>query len=53
MAAKLPDGRPSISPIYRLEQGGAIPMPSVRRVFDLVNGALGNCLDADKEIESG
>ena len=53
LVVKLPDGRPSISSIYRLEQGGAIRLPSVRRVFDLVNRALGNCLDADKEIDSG
>ncbi len=50
LMAKL-DGKPSISSIYRLEQGGAIRLPNVRRVFDAINRALGNTLDADKEIE--
>ena len=53
LVAKLPDGRPSISSIYRLERGGAIRLPSVRRIFDLVNRALGDCLDADEEILGG
>ena len=44
-------GRPSLSSIYRLEQGGAIRLPNVRRVFDAVNEALGQTLDADKEIK--
>ena len=51
LVAKLPDGKPSISSIYRLEQGGAIRLPNVRRVFDAINRALGNTLDADKEIK--
>jgi hypothetical protein len=51
LAQKLPDGRPSVSSIYRLEQGGAIRLPNVRRVFDVVNQALGQTLDADKEIK--
>jgi hypothetical protein len=51
LVAKLPDGKPSISSIYRLEHGGAIRLPNVRRVFDVVNQALGNTLDADKEIK--
>ena len=50
LMAKL-DGRPSVSSIYRLEQGGAIRLPNVRRVFDVVNQALGSTLDADKEIK--
>jgi hypothetical protein len=45
------DGRPSVSSIYRLEQGGAIRLPNVRRVFDAINRALDNSLDADKEIK--
>lgn len=35
---------------YRLEMGRAIRAPHVRRVFDLVNAALGNILDEEKEI---
>jgi hypothetical protein len=31
--------------------GGAIRLPSVRPVFDVINRALGNSLDADKEIK--
>ncbi len=52
LVAKLPDGKPSISSIYRLEQGGSIRLPNVRRVFDIVNQALGNSLDREKEIQS-
>ena len=50
LVAKLPDGRPSISSVYRLEQGGTIRVPNARRVFDVVNQALGNTLDASKEL---
>ena len=53
LVAKLPDGNPSSSSVYRLETGQAIRAPHVRRVFDLVNKALGNALDADEEILSG
>ena len=52
LVAKLPDGKPSTSSVYRLESGRSIRAPHVRRVFDLVNQALGNDLDAEKEIES-
>jgi hypothetical protein len=51
LAQELPDGKPSVPSIYRLEQGGAIRLPNVRRVFDVVNQALGQTLDADKEIK--
>ena len=50
LVAKLPDGKPSSSSVYRLETGRAIRAPHVRRVFDLVNKALGNALDAEEEI---
>jgi transcriptional regulator with XRE-family HTH domain len=52
LAAKLADGKPSISSIYRLEQGGSIRAPMARRVFDLVNDALGRTLDPTKELKS-
>jgi hypothetical protein len=52
LVAKLPDGKPSVSSIYRLEQGGSIRLPNVGRVFDIVNQALGNSLDREKEIQS-
>ena len=51
LVQKLPDGKPSISSIYRLEQGGAIRLPNVRRVFHACNRSLGDTLDADKEIK--
>ena len=51
LVAKLPDGRPGISSIYRLERGDAIRAPNVRRVFAVVNQALGGTLDAEKEIK--
>lgn len=49
--SRLPGSKPSISSIYRLEQGDAIRMSSARRVFDVINGALHNTLDASKELE--
>ena len=49
--SRLPGNKPSMSSIYRLEQGGAIRLPNVRRVFDLVNQALVSTLDSDKEIK--
>src|SRR5487761_163972 len=49
--SRLPGAKPSISSIYRLEQGDAIRMSSARRVFDVVNGALQNTLDVSKELE--
>ena len=51
LVAKLPDGKPGISSIYRLERGDAIRAPNVRRVFAVVNQALGGTLDAEKEIK--
>ena len=50
--SRLPGSKPSISSIYRLEQGEAIRMPSARRVFDVVNDALDKKLDASKELEA-
>ncbi|MEA2902752.1 MAG: hypothetical protein QOI12_139 [Alphaproteobacteria bacterium] len=50
--SRLPGNKPSISSIYRLEQGEAIRMSSTRRVFDVINAALNNALDASKEIEA-
>ena len=51
LAAKLPAGKPSISSIYRLEQGLAIRLTNARRVFDVLNSALGGTLDAAKELQ--
>jgi hypothetical protein len=51
IAARLPERRPSLSSIYRLEIGLAIRVASARRVFDVVNAALGHTLDAGKELE--
>jgi hypothetical protein len=48
---RLPGNKPSMSSIYRLEQGEAIRMSSARRVFDVVNAALDNKLDPTKELE--
>ena len=49
--SRLPGNKPSISSIYRLEQGEAIRMSSARRVFDVINNALAHTLDAGKELE--
>ena len=53
LTSKLPNGRPSISSIYRLEQGFAIRFASAKRVFDVVNEALGGILKADQELVKG
>lgn len=50
--ARLPGNKPSISSIYRLEQGEAIRMSSARRVFDVINAALDHKLDPTKELEA-
>ena len=50
--SRLPGAKPSISSIYRLEQGDAIRMSSARRVFDVINGAMEQKLDASKELEA-
>lgn len=50
--SRLPGAKPSISSIYRLEQGDAIRMSSARRVFDVINGAMEHKLDASKELEA-
>jgi hypothetical protein len=50
--SRLPGNKPSMSSIYRLEQGDAIRMSSARRVFDVVNTALDNALDPAKELEA-
>lgn len=51
LVARLPERRPSLSSIYRLESGLAIRIASARRVFDVVDAALGHTLDAGKELE--
>lgn len=50
--ARLPANKPSISSIYRLEQGEAIRMSGARRVFDVVNAALEKKLDPAQELEA-
>ena len=50
--SRLPGNKPSMSSIYRLEQGEAIRMSSARRVFDVVNAALDQKLDPSKELEA-
>jgi hypothetical protein len=50
--SKLPGNKPSMSSIYRLEQGEAIRMSSARRVFDVINAALDKNLDPSKELQA-
>jgi len=52
IVSRLPGAKPSISSIYRLEQGEPIRMSSARRVFDVINVALENKLDPGKELEA-
>jgi hypothetical protein len=51
LVSRLPGHKPSASSIYRLEQGLAIRASNARRVFDVVNAALNNTLDASKELQ--
>src|SRR4051794_40937338 len=51
LVLKLPGNRPSTASIYRLEQGQAVRVSNARRVFDVLNDALGGKLDPEKEIE--
>lgn len=48
---RIPDGRPSGSTIHRLDSGEAIRVTNARRVFDVINAALNNSLDARKELK--
>jgi len=48
---RLPDGKPSASTIHRLDSGEAIRVTNARRVFDVINAALNNNLDARKELK--
>jgi hypothetical protein len=50
--SRLPGNKPSMSSIYRLEQGEAIRMSSARRVFDVINAALDKNLDPSKELQA-
>lgn len=50
LAMKL-NNRPSVASIYRLEAGRGLRVGNTRRVFDLVNAALGNVLDPAVELE--
>lgn len=48
---RIPEGRPSGSTIHRLEGGEPIRVTNARRVFDVLNAALNNTLDARKELK--
>lgn len=48
--SKLRGGKPSIATIYRLEQGQSTRVANARRVFDVINEAMGGKLDASKEL---
>ena len=43
-------GRPSIASIYRLERGESIRIAHARRVFEVINEALGHRLNAADEL---
>ena len=49
LVSRLPGHKPSASSIYRLEQGVAVRASNARRIFDVINAALNNTLDAAKE----
>lgn len=50
IVAKLPGNRPSIASIYRLEAGRSVRVANARRIFDVLNEALNNSLNAENEI---
>jgi hypothetical protein len=50
LATMLADGKPSISSIYRLEQGYAIRYTNAKRILDLLNGVLQEKLNAMEEL---
>ena len=50
LVAKLPGNRPSIASIYRLEAGRSVRVANARRIFDVLNDALNNSLNAENEI---
>ena len=50
LVARLPGNRPSVASIYRIEQGLPVRISNARRIFEVLNEALGKKLDADKEI---
>ena len=47
---KLSSDKPSIATIYRLDRGQAIRVASARKIFAVINAALGGTLDASKEL---
>jgi hypothetical protein len=49
--ARLPDYRPSLASIYRLEQGQAIRVADARRIFNVINAALDHKLDPSQELQ--
>ena len=49
--SRLPGNKPSISSIYRFEQGEAIRVSGARRVFDVINAAMNSALDPKQELE--
>ena len=51
IVTRLPERRPSISSVYRLECGLTTRVASARRVFDVVNAALNHTLDPGTELE--
>ena len=51
IVTRLPERRPGLSTVYRLECGLAVRVSTARRVFDVVNAALGGTLDAREELE--
>jgi hypothetical protein len=50
IVSRLP-GKPSVSSIYRLEQGLSIRVANARRVFDVVNKEMGGSLKPEKELK--
>jgi hypothetical protein len=47
---KLTSDRPSQATVYRLDNGQAIRVASARKVFRIINAAMGGTLDASKEL---
>jgi hypothetical protein len=50
LVTRLPGNRPSIASIYRMEQGRPVRVSNARRIFNILNEALGNTLDINEEL---
>ena len=51
LLGKLPEAKPGLSSLSKLERGLPLRYTNVKRVFDTVNEAYGGSLDPKKELK--